>query len=386
MTGTGLRITDGWIRGADLQAVLGCLTAAGHQAYLVGGCVRDALLSVPVNDIDIATDARPERVAELASAAGLKVVPTGIEHGTLTIVAAGKPYEVTSFRRDVESDGRRAVIAYSAEIAEDAARRDFTMNALYADAEGHVIAPLGGVEDLLARRVRFVGRPEDRIREDYLRILRFFRFHALYGDPEQGLDAEGLAASAANLAGIDTLSRERIGHEMSRLLAATDPAPALGAMQASGVLAKVLPGADARALGPLVHLEAGRAAPRWLRRLAALGGEDAAGALRLTRADARHLAELGAAVGNGAGAAELAYRFGADAAEDILLLRAALLEAPLGAGDAAAIALGAGARFPLTGADLAGRFSGPALGAELQRLERRWIASGFQLSREQLLA
>lgn len=378
-----MKITDDWIRDSDLQRVLACLTAGGHRALLVGGCVRNALLAVPVGDIDIATDAPPERVVALASAAGIKVVPTGIDHGTVTLVAGGKPHEVTTFRRDVETDGRRATVAFSARIEEDAARRDFTMNALYAEPDGTVLDPLGGLADLTARHVRFVGDPHDRIREDYLRILRFFRFHAAYGDQAAGPDPEGLAACAALSAGIETLSRERIGHEMRRLLAARDPAPAVAAMRAAGVLARALPGADDRALGPLIHLEADLP-PDALRRLAALGGQDPADALRLSRDEARRLAALVAAVGGGMGPGELGYRLGAREGRDALLLRAALLEAPLGAGWQDALSRGASARFPVRAADLPD-LTGPALGARLKEMEARWIASGFVLSREQLL-
>ncbi len=378
-----MRIRGDWITDKALQSVLACLTGAGHRALLVGGCVRNGLISRPIDDIDIATDARPERVQDLARGAGLKVVPTGIDHGTVTVIAGGVPHEVTTFRRDVETDGRRAIVAFADDIAQDAARRDFTMNALYAEGDGTVIDPLGGLPDLIARRVRFVGDPAARITEDYLRILRFFRFHALYGDPAGGLDAEGLAACAAHSAGIETLSRERIGHEMRKLLAAPDPAPAVAAMQATGVLAQVLPGADPRALAPLVHLEAG-APPHWLRRLAVLGGESAPERLRLSRDEAKALAVRRDETGSGKGAGELAYRHGADAAWDIPLLRAALLEMPLPDGMAADIDRGAAARFPVRAADLA--LTGPALGARLKALEARWIASGFQLSREQLLA
>ena len=217
-----MKIAGEWIEAAHVQQVLHMLTDAGHQAFLVGGCVRNALLGQPVADIDISTDAMPERVVALAGATGLKAVPTGIEHGTITVVAEGVGHEITTFRRDVETDGRRAVVAFSTRIEDDAARRDFTMNALYADATGAVVDPMGGLADLWARRVRFVGDADERIREDLLRILRLFRFHAWYGDPEEGLDADGLAACAANSAGIETLSRERIGHEMRRLLAAPD--------------------------------------------------------------------------------------------------------------------------------------------------------------------
>jgi poly(A) polymerase len=168
------------------------LERAGHAALFVGGCVRNALLGQGVTDIDIATDATPEEVLALAAGAGLKAVPTGAEHGTVTVVSGHFPYEVTTFRRDVETDGRRAVVAFSRDIAEDAARRDLTINALYARSDGLVLDPGGhGLADLAARRVRFVGDPAVRIAEDFLRILRFFRFHAWYGDPARGLDSGG---------------------------------------------------------------------------------------------------------------------------------------------------------------------------------------------------
>ena len=379
-----MRIKGDWIAAEGTQAVLSMLTRAGHQAWLVGGCVRDGLLGRPVADIDISTDARPERVMALAGAEGLRAVPTGIDHGTVTLIADGVPHEVTTFRRDVETDGRRAVVAFSDRIEEDAARRDFTMNALYADAAGNVTDPVGGIPDLRARRVRFVGLPEDRVREDYLRILRFFRFHAWFGDAEAGMDADALAAIAANSGGIDTLSRERIGHEMRRLLSAPDPAPALAVMAACGVLGRVLPGADPRAIAPLVHLEGGEA-HRWLCRLAALGGLDVADHLRLSRAEARDLDRLRQAVGDSAGAGELAYRHGEAMARDAILIRAAT-GLPPAPGWQHEIAKGATATFPVRPADLMPQYAGAELGRRLAEVEARWIASGFTLSREQLLA
>lgn len=380
-----MRIEGDWIRAPATQAVLAMLTGAGHQGWLVGGCVRDALLGRHVADVDIATDARPAQVVALAKAAGLRAVPTGIDHGTVTLVADGTPFEVTTFRRDVETDGRRATIAFADRLEEDAARRDFTMNALYADALGAVTDPVGGLADLAARRIRFVGDAETRVREDYLRILRFFRFHAWYGDPAAGMNADALAAIAANTDGLDRLSKERIGHEMRRLLSAPDPAPALAAMQATGVLGHILPGADPRAIAPLVHLESEVLSPDWLRRLVALGGTEADQNLRLSRSEARDLELLRAAIEDGAGAAEIAYRHGPDIARDAALIRAAsgIALPPDWKRD---IAKGAAARFPLAAADLMPRFQGAALGQRLAELEARWIASGFTLSREQLLA
>ena len=378
-------IEGAWLRARPAQRITSLLTDAGHQVFFVGGCVRNDLLGRAQSDIDLASDARPEAVMALAEAAGIRAVPTGIDHGTVTLVVEERPFEVTTFRRDVAPDGRRSVVEFSSDLAEDAARRDFTMNALYARPDGTVVDPLGGMDDLLAGRVRFVGNPDARIAEDYLRILRFFRFHAWYGDADAGLDAEGLAACASGQEGIGILSRERVGAEMSKLLAADDPAPAVAAMAACGVLGRVLPGADARALGPLVHLEREAGCdPCWQRRLAALGFQ--AGwveALRLSRADARALREISAGLHASEPLAVAAWRNGERVARDIGLIRAASAGAGLPAGFEAEIARGAAARFPVRAADL--DLEGPALGAMLKRLEASWVASDFTLEREALL-
>lgn len=361
-----------------LRRVLAAL--APVRALIVGGAVRNALLGEAVEDIDIATDALPERVIALAGAAGLRTVPTGIAHGTVTVIADGEGFEVTTFRRDVATDGRRAVVAFSDRIEDDAARRDFTMNALYADAEGRVIDPVGGLPDLAARRLRFVGDPDRRIAEDYLRILRFFRFHARHGRPGAA-DPEALAACARGVAGLAQLSRERVGAEMRKLLDATDPAEALALMDRAGVLAAVLPGADAAQVAALVAVEPGlcpgpqdismQKNGRWPLRLAALGAPDAAQRLRLSRDEARVQDELRFA----GPLAEAAYRLGAARAGQIALLRAARGEAlPEGWGEQ--IALAAGQRMPVSAADLPA-LAGAALGRGLRAAEAAWIESGF---------
>ena len=377
-----MRIVADWLQQPAVQAVFVTLTSAGHQALAVGGCVRNALLQVPVADVDIATDAIPERVTELVQAAGMKAVPTGFDHGTVTVVSQGASFEVTTFRRDIETDGRHAVVAFSTRVEEDAARRDFTMNALYATADGLVIDPLGGLPDVLAGRVRFVGTPADRIAEDYLRILRFFRFFALYGT--EGLDADGLAACASAAEGINRLSRERIGAEMRKLLSAADPAPALAAMAHAGVLARVLPGADPRPLAPLVHLERD-GAPDWMRRLAALGGEDPLERLRLSGAEARDLAALRDAIGNMATPAVLGWRMGLGRGTDAMLLRAAVLDQSLPPDWMGEVSRGAAAIFPIAAVDLMPALQGPGLGARLKHLQADWIASDLRKTRAELL-
>nr|WP_309502720.1 CCA tRNA nucleotidyltransferase [uncultured Roseovarius sp.] len=380
-----MKITGDWLNAPHLQSVFSLIAEGGHAAYLVGGAVRDAVLGRPVGDLDLATDATPQQVIALAKAAGVRCVPTGLDHGTVTLVVDGKPHEVTSFRRDVETDGRHARVAFTDDMAEDARRRDFTMNALYAAADGTVIDPLGGLADARAGRVRFVEDPERRIREDYLRILRFFRFFAWFGG-EAGIDPDGLAAAARYQDGLDGIARERIGQEMRKLLAAPDPAQAIAAMRQSGILSRILPGSDDSALGPLVHHEAAhQIAPDPIRRLAALGGADAPDRLRLSNAEAARLDVLRQAVGSAEAPGALGYRHGFDTARDILLLRAALLESPLSADALELAATGAEATFPIRAADLMPALTGPALGAALKALQARWVASGFSLSRDELL-
>ena len=379
-----MKIAGAWLTHSGTQALCAAMQAGGYRIFFVGGCVRNALLHEAVGDLDLATDALPDRVMRLAEAAGFKAIPTGIDHGTVTVLAKGVTHEITTFRRDVQTDGRHAVVAYSTDIAQDAARRDFTMNAIYADPSGNVVDPLGGLPDLLARRLRFVGDPALRIREDYLRILRFFRFSASYGDPALGMDADALAACAELADGIDGLSRERIGAEMRKLLSARDPAPALASMAASGVLGHVLTGADPRYLAPLVHLE-GNAPARWQRRLVVLGGQDWGDALRLSRAEQALMMRLRDQIGTSLSPAALGWKLGIDAGADAVLARAALLESPLPRLWQKDVARGAESRFPVTAADLMPQLSGPALGAKLAQLESLWLASDLRLSRDELL-
>jgi len=375
-----------WVTQSETQDICAMLVNAGFQAYFVGGCVRNALLGAPISDIDLATDALPEQVVGLAKRAGFKPVPTGVEHGTVTVVVRGHAFEITTYRKDIDTDGRRATVSFSKSIEEDAHRRDFTMNALFATPDGTIVDPLGGLNDLLARRVRFIDDPGARIREDYLRILRFFRFHAWYGDLDRGLDREGLAAVAAHCDGIETLSRERVGQEMKKLLGAADPAASVAAMEHAGVLAHVLPGATSRILPVLIHFEHETGArPDSIVRLASLGGCEQKERLRLSRSEARNLSVLQAHAGTSCGLAELAYRHGPDMALGIMLLNCAMLETNPPSNFKDDIAMGVSAKFPVSARDLMPDLKGKALGGRLDELEKKWIASGFTLTREELL-
>lgn len=234
-----------WLESERSKAVIAALEAQGGPdcARFVGGCVRNALLDAPVDDIDIATQLTPDLTVAALKQAGIRVVPTGIDHGTVTAVVKGQPFEITTLRSDVETDGRHAVVAFTTDWAEDAARRDFRLNALYSSGDGTLHDPTGaGLADALAGRIVFVGEPEQRIREDYLRILRFYRFQAWYG--RGALDAAGAAACAELAAGVKTLSAERVSKELLKLLAAKDPVATVIEMAHAGVLHALLPEAD----------------------------------------------------------------------------------------------------------------------------------------------
>jgi len=361
-------------------------------ARFVGGCVRNALLGLPVADVDIAVQLRPEAVAEAARAAGCAVHETGLEHGTLTIVCEGSPFEVTTLRRDVSTDGRRAVVAFTEDWTEDAGRRDFTINALYADAGGCVFDPTGrGLSDLGERRVVFVGDPDRRIAEDYLRILRFFRFYAWYGEGDP--DGAACAACARGAEGLSRVSAERIGAEVLKLLAARDPVPSLEAMRACGVYSRIFE--EGVGPGSLSGLSCLRDP---LLRLILLCREEIgrvrelARRLRLSNADRnRMLAALGVpAFRRVPGAAELralVYRAGLQPVEDRLELDTGIL----GAGEVCR--LRGAARdwtlpaLPVSGEDLiaAGHKPGPDLGRRLALAREAFIASDFSLEREALL-
>lgn len=378
-------IDQPWLANPSTQALFALLGDAGHAAYIVGGAPRNALMALPVDDLDFATSARPDTVTALAEAAGHRVVPTGLAHGTVTVVIDGTGFEVTTFRRDIETSGRHAVVAFADDIDTDARRRDFTMNALYVTGAGRVADPLGqGIADATARRVRFIDDPGQRLDEDALRILRFFRFFAWYGDPGTGIDPDGLAACAARIDALAGLSAERIGAEMKKLLAAPDPGPAVASMGAAGILAAVAPGAHAAAIPPLVAAEAGAGAA-WQRRAVAMGCRSDTLDWRLSRAEVRSLDARVAALSAQLPVDQAGYRFGADAAFDAALILAAA-GTPLPPDAAARAAAGASRQCPVSAADLIDRYGpGPALGAALTRLEDAWVRSSFQLDRAGLL-
>jgi poly(A) polymerase len=381
-----------WLTEPASRQVLAALTAGGRPARFVGGCVRDGLLGLePAGpDLDLATPEPPERVIALLEQAGLRAIPTGLAHGTVTAVTAARRFEITTLRRDVATDGRHASVAFTDDFEADAARRDFTMNAMSCDGDGRLFDYFGGRADLAAGRVRFVGAAARRIAEDYLRILRFFRFFAHYGRPPAA--PEALRACAAAAPKIAALSGERVQAEMRRLLAAKDPLPALRLMREGGVLAQVVPGDPS--LDRLARLLALAADADWLLRLAALlrGQGNAVDQLawrwRLSSRDAERLLVLAespqpALRATAPARRQALHRLGAEPYADLVRLAAANDHAD-DAGAALAEALAESKRWqprslPISGHDVLalGVPPGPAVGEVLRRVEEWWAAHDF---------
>ncbi len=364
-----------WTKREDLAGLM--IALGDGNARYVGGAVRDTLLGIDVKDIDLATPLVPDEVIARLGAAGIRTVPTGIAHGTITALLAEGPVEITTLRHDVSTDGRRATIAFAEDWRDDAARRDFTINALYADpASGEIFDYFGGLEDLDARRVRFIGDARERIREDHLRILRYFRFQARFGSQPADIESENACAELA--ATLKALSRERIGMEVLNLLGLPDPAPTIARMAELGVLAVVLPEAVVEPLATLVAEEQRQSiAPNPLRRLAALlpadigQAERVSARFRLSRAQRERLAS---AVKRDPAVPEqphaLAYRLGMDLAIDRLLLTGA--EAGILAGWVIPV-------LPLRGGEIVARgvTVGPEVARLLRAVEDRWVEENF---------
>jgi poly(A) polymerase len=381
----------GWMTAPETVAVMSAL----GEARFVGGAVRNALLGVPVVDIDIAVPLPPRDAMARLNAKNIRTIETGLDHGTVTALAGTHAFEITSLRRDVETDGRHARIAFTDDWALDAARRDFTINALYASAQGEIFDYATGVQDLAAGKVRFMGDARTRIAEDYLRVLRLFRFHAWYGRGE--IDAEGLRAAAEAKDKLKTLSAERIAKELLRLLEAQSPAPVLEVMAAHGILGELLPGG--LQLARLERLTRLDATPDAMLRLAALLPDDAATAaaerLRLSNADRVRLEQ--ALVGESIGtrlspqqARQLLYRLGKARFRDKLLLHFAGAPAqPDSLPRLLALAESwEPPRFPLTGRDVmqAGVPEGPEVGRVLAALENWWAEGDFTAKERDLRA
>ncbi|MDR9804998.1 CCA tRNA nucleotidyltransferase [Rhizobium hidalgonense] len=409
---TGLA-DQAWFRDPALGRILALLNTDGGEGRVVGGAVRNSLMNLPVSDIDIATTLRPETVMDRAEIAGIKAVPTGLQHGTVTLVIDGKPFEVTTLRTDVETDGRHAKVAFSTDWKADAERRDLTINALYADADGEVVDLVGGLADIERRNIRFIGDAAKRIAEDHLRILRFFRFFAYYGSGRP--DAEGLKACSAARSKLKTLSAERVWSELRKLLSAADPGRALLWMRQVAVLTEILPESEKWGIDAIPSLVATEKALGWmpdpLLRLAAIVPPDAvrleglAARLKLSNAEAATLRAwaMAAPVNDDMSSAafeRLLYRNGADGILSRLKLALGVARGKA-EGDFDEMARSARLtklldqaanwkkpQFPLNGGDVisAGIASGPRVGELLAGLENQWVEENFVSDRAALLA
>lgn len=413
MSGVSIAARAEWLADVNLQRLLAALSADGEEARVAGGAVRNTLLGEPVSDIDIATTTTPDETEQRAQGAGFRTVPTGKEHGTITVIADGRGYEVTTLRADVETDGRHARVAFGKDWKRDAERRDFTINALYARANGEVVDLVGGLPDLETRTLRFIGDADERIREDYLRILRFFRFFAWYGKGRP--DADGLRASARLKDGLARLSAERIWSELKKLLLAADPSRALLWMRQAGVLTQILPESEKWGIDAIHGLIATENDLGWqvdpMLRLASLLPpvqeklEAMAERLRMSKAEAAKLTNWAAAGSASHTTSELALSkqlYLGDVCGTAYRLKLALAAARARAQqeDAALVEAGGYSRqlkflekwtkpaFPINGGDLLklGAAPGKAMGESLKALEKEWMDSGFRMDRDALLA
>ncbi|MEI3804604.1 CCA tRNA nucleotidyltransferase [Agrobacterium sp. CCNWLW32] len=402
-----------WFEKPALKRIFALLNADGGEVRIVGGAVRNALMDLPVVDVDLATTLTPDVVVARAKAAGIKAVPTGIEHGTVTLVIDGEGFEVTTLRRDVETNGRHAQVAFGTDWQTDAERRDLTINALYADEKGEIIDLINGLPDIETGTVRFIGDAAMRISEDYLRILRFFRFFAHYGSGRP--DADGLRASARAKDKLGTLSAERVWSELKKLLSARDPSRALLWMRQSGVLTEILPETEKWGIDAIHGLVATEQALGWavdpMLRLSAILPPDRdrlvalAARLRLSKAEAAYLTHWASAPAADPELKETAldrllYRQGVEGVKTRLKLALAAARADVSAGDTAmqkvarlSTLLARAEKFhkpgfPLSGVDVmaAGVEAGPKVGEVLKSLEEKWIDVNFSLDRAALTA
>jgi poly(A) polymerase len=399
-----------WLDEPALQAVFDAIEAAGGEARIAGGAVRNSLMGYPVSDVDLSTTLKPEVTIQALESAGLRAVPTGIDHGTITGISNHKGYEITTLRRDVETDGRRARVAFSSNWEGDASRRDLTINALYCTRDGVIFDPLEGLPDIRTGTIRFIGDAEARIGEDHLRILRFFRFFAWYGRGRP--DAAGIKACAKMKEKLKVISTERIWAELSKLLAAADPGRALLWMRTTGVLGVVLPETEKWGIDLIPHLTAfeadARRKPDALLRLMAMVPPDPqritamARRLRTSKREEKRLlawtmCQLPDSLGDHAELAKALYRGNPNAIRDRLALEAARLRSRDDnspeqiATVTAAFEYAEGWKrpeFPLVGEDMirSGMQKGPELGRMLRKLEDDWVESGFELGKESLLS
>ena len=375
-----------WVKDPDTKKITKMFIDKGHKIYFVGGCVRDSILGNPVTDIDMSTTALPDQITQIAKANSLRAIPTGIKYGTITIISNCKPYQITTFRKDATTDGRHAEVLYSNDMITDATRRDFTINALYADADGNVIDPLKGINDLYSRIIKFIFNPKKRIIEDNLRILRFFRFHAWYGDPDKSLDPASLNACTYYKSKVATLSNERMGAEMKKIMSAPNPISSLEAMAMAVVLELVMPKASTSQLSSLLKLENKiQRGIHWTTRAAIMTSTDLKNIWKISKVDYKKLWNLQKLKVGKDKVSKISYLYGEEFSWQYAILKYVSLNKDIPKNICTEIKRGTNALFPIKSCELINDFKGPELGKRIKDLQHAWVNSDFSLTREELL-
>lgn len=376
-----------WLRNPSAQKLSKLYKNFGYQVLFVGGCVRNTILKMPVTDIDLATDAQPEEIIKIAKENNIRFVPTGLAHGTITLIIDNKNYQITTFRTDFDHDGRYAKVEFTESLLLDASRRDLTINALYCNHVGEVIDPLNGLDDIKKQKIKFIGNPNERIKEDNLRILRFFRFQAIYGNKNLEIDSIALEACHNHKSKLAALSKERITSELRKILSAPNPLEVIIKMNETGVLNELFQKVSIDSLEAYLKTEEKfKININWLGRLLSLQVTQEEESLKLTRCEFKFLKQTKSAIENQIHVLEFSYYNGVENGKIYSILQNFRHNIILSKNLLNQINSLATKKFPITAKDLMPEIRGKKLGEALRSLEDRWIKSNFTLSKKELLA
>ena len=376
-----------WLRNPSAQKLSKLYKNFGYQVLFVGGCVRNTILKMPVTDIDLATDAQPEEIIKIAKENNIRFVPTGLAYGTITLIIDNKNYQITTFRTDFDHDGRYAKVEFTESLLLDASRRDLTINALYCNHVGEVIDPLNGLDDIKKQKIKFIGNPNERIKEDNLRILRFFRFQAIYGNKNLEIDSIALEACHNHKSKLAALSKERITSELRKILSAPNPLEVIIKMNETGVLNELFQNVSIDSLEAYLKTEEKfKININWLGRLLSLQVTQEEESLKLTRCEFKFLKQTKSAIENQIHVLEFSYYNGVENGKIYSILQNFRHNIILSKNLLNQINSLATKKFPITAKDLMPEISGKKLGEALRSLEDRWIKSNFTLSKKELLA
>ena len=376
-----------WLRNPSAQKLSKLYKSFGYQVLFVGGCVRNTILKMPVTDIDLATDAQPEEIIKIAKENNIRFVPTGLAHGTITLIIDNKNYQITTFRTDFDHDGRYAKVEFTESLLLDASRRDLTINALYCNHVGEVIDPLNGLDDIKKQKIKFIGNPNERIKEDNLRILRFFRFQAIYGNKNLEIDSIALEACHNHKSKLAALSKERITSELRKILSAPNPLEVIIKMNETGVLNELFQNVSIDSLEAYLKTEEKfKININWLGRLLSLQATQEEESLKLTRCEFKFLKQTKSAIENQIHVLEFSYYNGVENGKIYSILQNFRHNIILSKNLLNQINSLTTKKFPITAKDLMPEISGKKLGEALRSLEDRWIKSNFTLSKKDLLA